>query len=364
MLPSLAATIVAGLPDAILIATSDGSWIAANPAAVTLLGYEDGALLHLRVADIIVPDPAWAGDEQAHVLGQGRWQGAVTVRASDGRLVPVEADAIVIDGPEEPLVAWVLRESTARQEAEDLREALAVVERRLLAKGVFLDTMAHEMRTPLQAVLGYAELLLTAPSASLTDEQREEIGYILQASNRLIAIVNQALELSRMEAARITLAAEPVDLAEVVEAVRQDIAPQALSKALAVEIVLPPSLPPVLGDAERVRQILLNLAGNAVKFTDRGRVRISATTVATPGVEIVVSDTGRGIAAEELPHIFEAFHQVPDGATRQHGGSGLGLAIAARLADQMGGSIDVSSVPDVGTTFRLHLPGVPAATDR
>jgi len=263
----------------------------------------------------------------------------------------------------ESLVVWFLRDMTAYHQAKErLQAALAVAERGHLAKGVFLDMMSHEMRTPLQAVLGYAEFLLISPPEALTDDQREDIGYIQRAGKRLISLVDQALELSRMDAGGLILASEPVDLAEVLESVRQDVAPQAAAKAIKVEIVLPPSLPAVLGDAERVRQILLNLVGNAVKYTDHGQVCVSARE-ASGGVEMEVSDTGKGIAADELTHIFEAFHQVPDGSTRRHTGSGLGLAIAARLAEQMAGSLDVSSVPNLGTTFRLVLPRVPARLD-
>jgi signal transduction histidine kinase len=125
-----------------------------------------------------------------------------------------------------------------------------------------------------------------------------------------------------------------------------------------VEIELPEGLPLVTGDAERVRQILLNLAGNAVKFTQAGGVRITAAAAVSGGVVVAVSDTGMGISAEALLHIFEAFHQVDSSLTRRHQGSGLGLAIARKLAEQMGGSITVSSEPDIGSTFTLHLPSV------
>lgn len=364
MLLPLSDAIVAGSPDAILVANSDGSWIEANPAAVKLLGYKNDAMRRLSVKDIMAPGPVWTGDAQARILWEGRWQGDVTVRVKDGRLLPVEARAILIREADESFVVWFLRDMSVHKQVEEkLRAALAIAERGHLAKRVFLDMMSHEMRTPLQAVLGYAEFLLIAPPAALTGEQREDIGYIHRAGKRLISLVDQALELSRMDAGRVVLASEPVDLADVVETVRQDVAPQAAAKAIKVEIALAPSLPAVLGDAERVRQILLNLVGNAVKFTDQGRVCISASET-SGGVEIEVSDTGSGIGADELPHIFEAFHQVADGSARRHRGSGLGLAIAARLAEQMAGSIDVISVPNIGTTFRLVLPRVPARLDR
>jgi signal transduction histidine kinase len=139
--------------------------------------------------------------------------------------------------------------------------------------------------------------------------------------------------------------------------VRQDVAPQAAAKSLALHIELSQLLPTVIGDTERVRQILLNLAGNAVKFTNQGCICITAVPSVPGGVEISVSDTGIGITADALPHIFEEFHRGDSSLTRRHGGAGLGLAIARKLAEQMGGSFSVSSKPHVGSTFRLHLPG-------
>ena len=273
MLQSLSTALVASAPDAILIASGDGSWLDANPAALALVGYGHAELLHLTISDIAAPEPAWPDSAQAHAFLDGGWHGEVAVCTRDRRMVPVAAHAVVIQGAHGPLVAWFLRDITATTEvAQGLREALNVAERGNVARGIFLDLMSHELRTPLQAVLGYAEFLLLAPAKSLSSEQRIDITYIHQAARRMISLVNQALDLSRMNAGGIILASEPVDLAEVIESVRQDIAPQAAAKALDVEITLSSSLPSVLGDAERVRQILLNLVGNAVKFTDHGRV--------------------------------------------------------------------------------------------
>ncbi len=171
----------------------------------------------------------------------------------------------------------------------------------------------------------------------------------------MIALINQKLDLSRMEAGRLELAAEPVDLVQVIEQVRQDVAPQSAAKGIGLRIDLPSSLPFVIGDAERLRQVLLNLVGNAVKFTDEGRVCVTAVSTAG-GVDVIVSDTGIGIPADAMPFIFDEFRQVDGGLTRRHGGAGLGLAIARKLTEQMGGSISVSSDVDSGSTITLHLP--------
>jgi signal transduction histidine kinase len=238
--------------------------------------------------------------------------------------------------------------------------AKEAAERANQAKSAFLAMTSHELRTPLQAVLGYTEFLLADPRASLTAEQREDLGYIEQGGRRMLIIINQMLDLSRIEAGRLELVFKPIDLANVLEEVRQDVAPQASRKGLDLHITVPDAMPPVWGDAERLRQILLNLVGNAVKFTEEGSVEISAGTT-TDQVAVIVRDTGCGIAPEALPHIFEAFHQVDNHLARRHGGVGLGLAIAQRLAGLMGGHITVESNVGVGSTFTLQLPAASPA---
>jgi signal transduction histidine kinase len=177
----------------------------------------------------------------------------------------------------------------------------------------------------------------------------------------MIALIDQMLDLSRLEAGRLGLAEESVDLVEIIEQVRQDVAPQAVAKGLNLRITLPVSLPLVVGDPHRLRQILLNLVGNAVKFTEVGSVCVTAST-AENGIDIDVSDTGIGITEEAMPHIFEEFRQVDGNMTRRYGGAGLGLAIAHKLAEQMGGSITVVSQHGAGSTFTLHLPAALAKT--
>jgi PAS domain S-box-containing protein len=344
------------------LVTLEGHFLQVNAALCALLGYTEAELLATTFHDITHPDDRATDLEQAEQLLSGEIPSFLVEKRylrKDGTTVWVCLNAsLVRDEHGAPLhFIGQIEDITGRKQAEEeLRSAMEATQAANRAKGVFLDLMSHELRTPLQAVLGYSEFLLLAPQDSLTDAQREDIGYIHQAGGRMLALINQVLDLSRLEAGGIDLAAKPFDLTRIIEAVRQDIAPQARAKGLTVEITLPPSLPRITGDAERVRQILLNLAGNAVKFTQQGHIRITASSAESGGVEVAVSDTGIGIPADALPHIFEAFHQVESGHTRHHQGSGLGLSIAWKLAQQMGGSLRVSSEPGVGSTFTLHLP--------
>jgi PAS domain S-box-containing protein len=354
-------SLISNATDIITILDAEGVIHYESPPIERILGYDRDELLGHNAFDLVHPD------DRAAV-----WAVFEEVLADPARVPTVEFRFLHADGSwrwlestgtnllADPNVRGFVvnsRDVTDRKRANDeLRAALDAAQAANRAKGVFLDMMSHELRTPLQAVLGYSESLLAAPQRSLTAEQREDIGYIHQAGGRMIALINQLLDLSRMEAGRLQLAAEPVDLAQVIEQVRQDVAPQAAAKSLAVQIELPPALPAVIGDAERVRQILLNLVGNAVKFTNQGCIRIVAAPSVSGGVEVNVSDSGIGITPDGLLHIFDEFHQGDSSLTRRHGGAGLGLAIARKLAEQMGGGISVSSEPNVGSTFRLHLP--------
>ena len=243
------------------------------------------------------------------------------------------------------------REHTALLQAKEAAEAANQ------AKSAFLAMANHELRTPLQAILGYAEFLLNDTRASLSEDQRVDLGYIQMGGRRMLNIINDLLDLARMEADGLLLRRELVDLTQVVEQVRQDVQPQAAQRGIDLQVHTPENLPPLHGDSERLRQILLNLAGNAVKFTERGLVEI---TVAVDGESLIVHvrDTGYGIAPEALARIFDAYHQAEHGRPRRHG-AGLGLAIAQRLATLMAGQITVESTPGVGSRFTLQVPLAP-----
>jgi PAS domain S-box-containing protein len=250
----------------------------------------------------------------------------------------------------------VISDATDRKLHElALQDALEAAEAGIRAKSQFLAMMSHELRTPLQAILGYAHFLLHTPSGSLTAEQREDVDAIQLSAGRMVTLIEQLLDLTRMEAGRLELTLEPVALGTVLDYVRQDIAPLVAGRALTFAVALPPDLPLIQCDPVRLRQILLNLVGNAVKFTEVGEISVSATHSATDAI-ITVRDTGIGIAPEALPYIFEEFRQVDGSLTRRYGGAGLGLAISQRLAEQMNGTITVESEQGVGSVFTLRLP--------
>jgi PAS domain S-box-containing protein len=354
-------SLISNATDIITILDADGVIHYESPPIERILGYHQEELQGRNAFELVHPDDraaTWAAFERALADPSLVPTVEFRFRHSDDSWRWLEATGTnLLTDPNVGGFVVNSRDITERKRAnEELRVALEAAQAANQAKGLFLDMMSHELRTPLQAVLGYSESLLGGPEELLTAEQREDIGYIHQAGGRMIALINQMLDLSRMEAGRLQLAAEPVDLVQVIEQVRQDVAPQAAAKSLTLQIDLPHSLPPVTGDAERLRQILLNLVGNAVKFTDSGCVRVTAAPTPSGGVNVTVSDTGIGIPTDAMPIIFDEFRQIDSSLTRRHGGAGLGLAIARKLTEQMGGSISVSSEPSVGSTFTLHLP--------
>lgn len=236
-------------------------------------------------------------------------------------------------------------------------------ERASEAKSSFLATMGHEIRTPMTGVLGMSELLLKTP---LDDRQRGHVEAIRRSGDLMLRLVNDALDLARIEAGKLELASEPFDLREIVAQVAALLRPLAEAKALDFDLHVEPDAPRwVRGDGQRLQQIVMNLAGNAIKFTGTGRVELALARCPEGQAEIAVSDTGPGLDSEQRARLFRRFEQGEGNLTaRRHGGSGLGLAISQELAHAMGGRIEVESEPGRGSTFRFRapLPDAPAPT--
>lgn len=223
-------------------------------------------------------------------------------------------------------------------------------------KSEFLATMSHELRTPLNAILGFSQILDSQSKGPLTTHQAEMVKRIFANGKNLLNLVNDILDLSKLEAQRLTLSLTQVNLHGLVRSTLLDLRSLADGKALTLESTLQLHDPVVENDEHRLRQVLTNLVSNAIKFTDRGRVHVSLAEVGSDRISLTVADTGIGIAKEQLPHIFEAFRQVDQTIRRPLPGTGLGLAIVYSLVTIIDGTIAVSSEPGRGTTFVVTLP--------
>jgi len=248
--------------------------------------------------------------------------------------------------------ALAIQNARLFREIEDKSRQLEIASRH---KSQFLANMSHELRTPLNAILGYTELLLDNIYGEIPERARETMARIDRGGRHLLALINDVLDLSKIEAGQLTLTLTDYSLREVVHTVVTAMEPLAAEKGLALRVALGPDLPLARGDERRISQILLNLVGNAVKFTDAGEVRIEGKS--SEGMFLVsVADTGPGIAAEDQARIFEEFQQADTSNTRSKGGTGLGLSIARRILALHGGHIWVDSTPGKGSTFSFSLP--------
>lgn len=307
-----------------------------------------------RVVAAEADDPAYCGWLAGH-----RRVAAILLAplAAHGELLGVLAisraeDRPPFDGHDEQLLRVVADHASLALWKARLVEAAHAATR---TSSSFLATVSHELRTPLTALTGYGELLSDEILGPLTSDQHDVVERMRGVTHQLTAMIEEILTFSSLEAGRELVRSIPVDVAEVVHSVVAVIEPLAEQKGLAFSAVVPPLPPALTTDPDKVRQILVNLGGNAVKFTERGAV--SLTVAACEGqVRMAVADTGVGIAPADLGRLFKPFSQLDTGLTRRYGGTGLGLHISRRLAQLLGGTIEVESTPGEGSRFTLVLP--------
>ncbi len=222
-------------------------------------------------------------------------------------------------------------------------------------KSQFLANMSHELRTPLNAILGYTELILDGIYGEMPDKVRGVLDRVQSNGKHLLGLINDVLDLSKIEAGQLTLSLTDYSIKDVVHSVFSVVESLATAKQLALKIEVPPNLPAARGDERRLAQVLLNLVGNAIKFTDSGEVAIKASA-SNGSYTLSVHDTGPGISESDRGKIFEEFQQADSSATKKKGGTGLGLSISKRIVEMHGGRIWVDSNIGEGSTFSFTVP--------
>jgi len=335
---------------------ASGRFIHVNRYAAELLGYTQEELLQRSVADIDANFPEAAFREIAkRIRQQGYLKFETEQVRRDGSLVPVEMTAYYHpeEGDTPPRMISFLLDITERKRTQQaLSEAKATAEAANQAKSAFLANMSHEIRTPLNAILGLNHLM---QADTLAPEQSGRLTKMEVASRHLLSLINDILDLSKIEAGRLEIETDNFHLSAVIDNVASIIRESARGKGLSLEVD-PDGVPLWLrGDVTRLRQSLLNLASNAVKFTERGAIAIRAALLDAQGdalrVCFEVRDTGIGLAPEQQARLFQSFQQADSSTARRYGGTGLGLALTRRLVEMMGGEVGVDSVSGQGSTF-------------
>lgn len=250
------------------------------------------------------------------------------------------------------LVTMLASQAAAAIQKAQLYEAAQEADR---LKSAFLASMSHELRTPLNSIIGFTGILLQGLVGPLNDEQRKQLGMVMNSARHLLALINDVLDISKIEAGGLELASEPFDVGQVIQRAVQTVTPIADKKGLQLVVEVSPDIGRIVGDQRRVEQILINLINNAIKFTDEGQVRIRSEIV-NHRLVTQVTDTGIGIRPEDVGKLFKPFRQIDTGVARRHEGTGLGLAICDRLVNMMGGKIWVESQWGQGSTFTFTLP--------
>ena len=352
--------------DAIVTINQGGIVVGFNPAAEKIFGYSEAEVLGENV-NVLMPSPERENHDRylrnyvetgiRHIIGIGRE--VIGIR-QDGTEVHLELAVSESVAKDKKLFTGLMRDISARKEVEAaLREAKYEAEKANRIKSDFLARMSHEIRTPMNAILGMAELL---KESSLEDDQEKYIDILENSSSHLLSIINDLLDLAKIEAGKLQLQNVPFDLHKLFSDTYDILSITAGKKKLNLEFSIASDIPvKLLGDPLRLKQILINIVGNAIKFTDQGevsfRVKNSSSKVITEDshkrINLIfeVQDTGIGIEEDELQVIFESFSQAERTLSRKFGGTGLGLAIAKRLVNLMGGNLSVASVITQGSTF-------------
>jgi protein-histidine pros-kinase len=356
-------------PDAMVIVDEQGRIVLANSQTHRIFGYTRDELLG-ELVENLVPErfrarhpghrTSYFADPRPRPMGMGA---DLSGRRKDGSEFPAEISLSPMSGDGGGvLVTAAIRDVSERKRFEQKKsEELAEQHRRIQEasrmKSEFLANMSHELRTPLNAIIGFAKLMHNGTVGPVSADHKEYLGDILASANHLLQLINDVLDLSKVEAGKMDLHHETVDLRELVSGIRETLKSLAVQKQLSVDVDVSPELGQIVVDPARLKQILFNYLANAIKFTpEGGKIHVRARPVEGDRFRLEVADSGVGIAPADLGRLFVEFQQLDSSFAKRHQGTGLGLALTKRLAAALGGEVGVTSVPAEGSTFSVVLP--------
>ncbi|MEO3434117.1 ATP-binding protein [Inquilinus sp. CAU 1745] len=352
-------------PDAVITIDSGGLVVDLNQTAERMFGYPPERAIGRAIADLIIP----ARYREAHRHGLANYlatgQSAmldrrieVSASRADGSEFPVELaiGAFVLDG--EQFFTARLRDITDRKRTEEaITQARNAAEEANRSKSEFLANMSHELRTPLNAIIGFTEALHAEMFGPMDARQRDYLADVLGSGHYLLAIINDILDLSKIEAGRLDLSPSPVDVAAMLRDCLALVRERALEKRIRIALEAQDGMPPLNADKLRLKQIALNLLSNALKFTpEGGEIAVSARPAPDGGMEVAVRDTGIGMSRDHVALAMQPFGQVENSFTRRHDGTGLGLPLVNKLVAMHQGTVDIASEIGRGTTVTIRFP--------
>jgi len=348
------------MPDAIIMADATGRIVLVNTQTERLFGYERGELLGNRI-EVLLPNhghrDGFFADPRVRPMGAGL---ELHGKRKDGVEFPVEIKLSPIDTEDGMLALSAIRDITERKRSETaLREKNVELANAIQAKDRFLATMSHELRTPMNAIIGFTGTLLMKLPGPLNVLQERHLNTVRTSAGHLLALINDLLDLSRIDAGKVDLSHEPTACGEVLHDVENALRLQAEEKGLSLLVTTPENDCVIRTDRRALNQIVLNLANNAIKFSDSGTVKLglaNAEIEGRPCVELTVTDTGVGIRLDDQARLFEAFTRLGASSGRDREGTGLGLHLSQKLAGLLGGRIACRSEYGRGSTFTLSLP--------